>query len=186
MLIKYLGNSKAKENNNNQPVKIDEVKNNIDKKVEEVKEKVEKVKEKVEEVKEKVETIQTSDSSSTNEKLNKDFLVQNGVDLDKALEFLGDMEMYDETAKDFLAEIDEKLTNIEKFKNEQDMPNYAILVHSLKSDAKYLGIMDLADIAYKHEMASKGNDVDFVNNNYDELMKLAKEKVDLVKRYVGE
>ena len=186
LLIKYLGNSKPKENNNNQPVKIDEIKNNIDKKVEEVKEKVEEVKEKVDEVKEKVETIQTSDSSSTNEKLNKDFLVQNGVDLDKALEFLGDMEMYDETAKDFLAEIDEKLTNIEKFKNEQDMPNYAILVHSLKSDAKYLGIMDLADIAYKHEMASKGNDVDFVNNNYDELMKLAKEKVDLVKRYIGE
>ena len=39
LLIKYLGNSKPKENNNNQPVKIDEIKNNIDKKVQEVKDK---------------------------------------------------------------------------------------------------------------------------------------------------
>ena len=180
LLIKYLGNSKST-STSTQTIN-NEIKQTIEKKVEEVKENVEAVKEKVEEVK---ETIATSTSTS-NEKLNKDFLTQNGFDLDKALEFLGDMEMYDETAQDFLAEVDEKLANIEKFKNEQDMPNYAILVHSLKSDAKYLGIMDLADIAYKHEMASKGNDVDFVNNNYDELMKLAKEKVEIVKKYIGE
>ncbi|MDO4996148.1 MAG: Hpt domain-containing protein [Bacilli bacterium] len=93
--------------------------------------------------------------------------------------------MYDETVQDFLVEADGKLSDIEKFKNAQDMPNYAILVHSLKSDSKYLGMMDLADIAYKHEMASKENNVDFVNSNYDELMKLAKEKVEMLKKYIG-
>ena len=125
-------------------------------------------------------------NNTSNEKLNKDYLSNNNVDLNKALEFLGDMEMYDETVKDFLTEVDSKLENISKYKESQDMPNYAVLVHSLKSDAKYLGLMDLADIAYKHEMASKGNDINFVNENYDELIKLAKEKVDIMKKYIGE
>ena len=49
------------------------------------------------------------------------------------------------------------------------MKNYAIEVHSLKSDCKYLGFMDLANVAYEHEMKSKENDVDFVNNNFDRL-----------------
>ena len=38
------------------------------------------------------------------------------------------------------------------------MENYAIEVHSLKSDCKYLGFMTLADIAYQHELKSKEND----------------------------
>ena len=123
------------------------------------------------------------EKNTLEEKHNKDYLIQNGVDIDKALEFLGDMEMYDETVNDFLAEVDEKLASIEKFRNDNDMPNYAIQVHSLKSDAKYLGLMDLADIAYKHEMASKGNDINFVNENYNELMNIAKSKVELIKKY---
>ena len=173
LLFKYLGNtsSTSKEVSN-------DIKETVNKVVEEVKEQVEKVKENVEE---KI----TQDTTNTIDNQSKDYLLNNNVDLDKALESLGDMEMYDETVQDFLVEADGKLSDIEKFKNAQDMPNYAILVHSLKSDSKYLGMMDLADIAYKHEMASKENNVDFVNSNYDELMKLAKEKVEMLKKYIG-
>ena len=35
------------------------------------------------------------------------------------------------------------------------MSNYAILVHSLKSDAKYLGFTKLAELAYNHELKVK-------------------------------
>ena len=38
------------------------------------------------------------------------------------------------------------------------MSDYAIEVHSLKSDCKYLGFMKLADISYQHELKSKEND----------------------------
>lgn len=134
----------------------------------------------------KVEKTEVKEISPSTEKLNKDFLISNGIDLDKSMEYLGDLEMYNETAIDFLNEVDDKLLNISKYKEAGDMPDYAVLVHSLKSDAKYLGIMDLADIAYKHEMASKENNIDFINNNYDELIKISKEKIDIIKRYVGE
>ena len=50
------------------------------------------------------------------------------------------------------------------------MANYAIEVHSLKSDCKYLGFTTLAQLSYQHELKSKANDVEFVNENYDDLI----------------
>lgn len=104
-----------------------------------------------------------------NENTPENYLKANNVDLDKALEFLGDMEMYNMTIKDFLSEVEEKWQRINNYKSASDMPNYAIEVHSLKSDAKYLGFMFLADIAYQHELKSKENDISFVNNHFNEL-----------------
>ena len=65
------------------------------------------------------------------------------------------------------------------------MPNYAIQVHAMKSDSKYLGFTLLADLSYQHEMASKENNVDFVNNNYDNLINEANRIINIVKQYLG-
>lgn len=112
-------------------------------------------------------------------------LIQGGVNVDASLELLGDMETYNETLQDFLNEVEEKLSNIKSYKESGDMPNYAILVHSLKSDSKYLGFVKLAELAYNHEMASKGNDINFVNQNYDSLIAEANRIVALVKSYIS-
>ena len=108
-------------------------------------------------------------------------LVQGGVNVNGALELLGDMETYNETLQDFLSEINEKLANIKKYKEEQDMDNYAILVHSLKSDSKYLGFTQLAELAYQHEMASKAKDVRFVIGSYDALINEANRILEVIK-----
>ena len=76
-----------------------------------------------------------------------DLLKNNGVNIEQSLELFGDMETYDSTLEDFLETITQKLSEIQKYKEVTDMPNYAILVHSLKSDAKYLGFTKLAEIA---------------------------------------
>ena len=112
-------------------------------------------------------------------------LVNNGVNLDGSLEILGDMEMYDETMSDFLDEVEEKIESIKTYKDEGDMPNYAIQVHSLKSDSKYLGFTTLAELSYNHEMASKDNDVNFVDDNFDSLMIEADRIITLCKEYMG-
>lgn len=96
-------------------------------------------------------------------------LKNQGVDLDKALEFLGDIEMYKMTLADFLTEVEEKWQMIISYKESNDMENYAIEVHSLKSDAKYLGFMSLAEVAYNHELKSKENDSEYVNEHFTEL-----------------
>ena len=101
---------------------------------------------------------------------NTEFLKNNGVNLDNALELLGDLSFYDETLEQFIEENKTRLPNIVKYKNEGNMSEYAILVHALKSDAKYLGFMDLADIAFVHETASKANDINTVNARFNDLV----------------
>ena len=113
-------------------------------------------------------------------------LLMNGVNVNGSLELFGDMEIYNETMQDFLNGVYDKLEKIKNYKEASDMGNYAILVHSLKSDSKYLGFTRLADLAYQHEMASKGNDVNFVFNNYDTLMTEANRIVKLVSQYMGQ
>ncbi len=112
-------------------------------------------------------------------------LTDNGVDLNSALELLGDLSFYDETLEAFLEENETRIPNIEKYKKEQNMEDYAILVHALKSDSKYLGFKSLADIAYEHELASKANNVDEVIAKYDKLMKEVKKYTDLAHKYLG-
>lgn len=112
-------------------------------------------------------------------------LIQGGVNVNSALELLGDMETYNETLQDFLNEIDDKLSKIKQYKESQDMENYAILVHSLKSDSKYLGFTTLADLAYNHEMASKAGDVRFIIGSYDALINETNRVLGVVRNYVS-
>lgn len=112
-------------------------------------------------------------------------LTDNGVDLDSALELLGDLSFYDETLEAFLQENETRIPNIEKYRKELNMEDYAILVHALKSDSKYLGFKELADISYEHELASKANNVDEVNKKYDLLMNMVEKYTSLAKKYLN-
>ena len=118
-----------------------------------------------------LEAINSSvtEESTEVEEFDRKYLEKNGVDVNHALELLGDMEMYNMTINDFMKEIDEKWNRIISCRDSKDMPNYAIDVHSLKSDCKYLGFMTLADISYQHELKSKENDVEFVLEHFAEL-----------------
>ena len=114
---------------------------------------------------------------------DRTYLESNGVDVNHALELLGDMEMYNMTINDFMKEIDEKWNRIISCRDSKDMPNYAIDVHSLKSDCKYLGFMTLADISYQHELKSKENDVEFVLNNFAQLEEEYHKMYEIAKNY---
>ncbi len=125
----------------------------------------------------------TEEIASQNTKTPEDYLKENNVDVSKALEFLGDMEMYNMTMADFLSEVETKWQRIISYKDSNDMANYAIEVHSLKSDAKYLGFMFLADVAYEHELKSKENDSTFVNSNFTRLEEVYSKALTIAKTY---
>ncbi len=112
-------------------------------------------------------------------------LIENGANVKKALELFGDMETYDDTLSTFLSEVPDKLQKIKNYKEVGDMANYAIQVHSLKSDARYFGFEKLAELAYDHELKSKANDMYYVTEHFDELMTEANRIVNLVKKYMG-
>jgi len=126
-----------------------------------------------------IEQLEVSEDNKTGE----EYLRESHVDLDKSLELLGDMQMYNETLKDYLNEVEEKWERINKYKEESDMANYAIEVHSLKSDSKYLGFMELADVAYEHELKSKENDIEFVNSNFNRLEEVYNKTLKIAKGY---
>ena len=120
----------------------------------------------------------------SDEKVDRSYLESHGVDVNHALELLGDMDMYNMTISDFMKEVEEKWNKIVEYKNSNNMPDYAIEVHSLKSDCKYLGFMDLAEIAYQHELKSKENDSEFVNTHFAELEDNYKKVLEIAKEYV--
>jgi len=115
---------------------------------------------------------------------DRKYLEDNGVDVDHALELLGDMDMYNMTISDFVNDVENKWNKIVEYKNSGNMPDYAIEVHSLKSDCKYLGFMKLADISYQHELKSKENDTEFVFSNFEPLETEYKKVLEIARNYV--
>lgn len=113
-------------------------------------------------------------------------LKANGINLEKSLELFGDINTYNETLETFLGEIDEKIADIKKYKEVADMANYAILVHSLKSDAKYFGFDKLAELSYQHELESKANNIYYVYEHFDELMNETYRILNVVRKYFGQ
>ena len=116
---------------------------------------------------------------------NTMILKTNGIDVDKGLELLGDMSMYNSILKEFYDGYYNRMKKIEALKLSSDMANYAIEVHALKSDSKYFGFTKLAELAYNHEMESKKNNMFYIMDHYDELISEAKRIVVLIEKYMG-
>ena len=116
--------------------------------------------------------------------MNTEILRQGGVNLEGALENLGDMDMYNEIAQDFLTESETRIPNIKAYYESEDLVNYEVLVHAMKSDSKYLGFTKLAELSYSHELASKENNLAFVKENYNELMEEANRIINLLHQYL--
>ncbi len=123
--------------------------------------------------------------TENNNKNNINYLKDNGINIDSALELLGDCETYNEILKEYVNGINDKITNLTNFKNNNDMENYAILVHSLKSESRYLGFDKLADICLQHELKSKENDATYVNNNFNILLTELNNILEIVKQYLN-
>lgn len=112
-------------------------------------------------------------------------LLANNVNVKKSLELFGDMETYDETLEDFLNDIEKRLEELKSYKEVADMGNYSILVHSLKSDMRYFGFDELGEICYQHELESKANNIYYIYEHYDELIRGLKNMIRIAREYFG-
>lgn len=113
-----------------------------------------------------------------------EFLTSKGVDLEKSLELFGDIDTYNETIGEFIVSVANKANKLKEYLEAKDMTNYAIYVHSLKSDAKYFGFTKLADLAYEHELKSKAGDIYYVSENLNNLVLVVNEAIAVVKEYM--
>ena len=116
--------------------------------------------------KEEIEVLPDEDSDKT---IDENYLLENDIDYKKGIELFGDLGTYNDMLSDWFKESQEKFEQLKLFKIKHDMTNYAIAVHSLKSDSKYFGFDKLAELSYNHEMKSKENDYEYISNNFHEL-----------------
>lgn len=115
-----------------------------------------------------------------------EFLTSKGVDIDKSLELFGDIETYNDTIGEFIVGTSSKTDKLKEYMAAKDLANYAIYVHSLKSDANYFGFTKLADLAYEHEMRSKAGDLYYVYENFNNLIANINEALAIIKEYLSD
>lgn len=114
---------------------------------------------------------------------NYEKLKQNGIDVDYGVKLLGDLETYNDMLQEFIKNVDSRVEKLTNFKEQRDMDNYAIEIHSLKSDSKYLGFLKLADMAFNHELKSKANQILFVQDQFDSLIQELRRIQAIIKEY---
>ena len=117
--------------------------------------------------------------------MDTNILKNNGIDISSGIEILGDIDTYNDILKEFADNFKERLSKIEKYKNTSDMENYAIEVHAMKGDSKYLGFTKLADLALNHQLKSQDGDIDYINNNYSELITEANRVYKVINEYLN-
>ena len=131
-----------------------------------------------------VEEIKVQEEKTN--RLDVNYLKDNDIDVDSSVELLGDIDMYNDTLRDFLNESEERLPKMETFMENEDAANYAILSHAMKSDSKYLGFKKLAELSLNHELEGKNNNISYIKENYQELMIEVGRIINVVKKYLGD
>ena len=117
------------------------------------------------------------------EEMKLNFLKQNGVDVDKGIENTMDFETYDEILLEFCDTFPQEVNKFNAYKIAGDMVNYEVIVHALKSNCRTLGFMNTGEMFYQHELASKQNDINYVNEHYNELINEVNRVYAILTRY---
>lgn len=96
--------------------------------------------------------------------LTYDISVENGLAFAK-----GDLDMYLELARLFVKDRG-KQDIMRQLLEEENLKDYAILVHGLKGNARTLGADRLADMAFEHEKESKAGNAVYADSHFEELL----------------
>lgn len=98
-----------------------------------------------------------------------------GFNVRNGLKYMGnDMMLYGKVLQDFQLILKEKEDALKDFLKKRDMPGYAIIVHSLKGNARNVGADNLADEAFELEKMSKAGQLEDVEVRSPILFNLMK------------
>ena len=83
-----------------------------------------------------------------------------GIDTGKGIINSGSLELYKDLLNDVCRLIDEKCALVESYLNGNDIQNYTVQVHSLKSTCRMIGAMDLGEEFFTLEKLGKENNAE--------------------------
>lgn len=104
---------------------------------------------------------------------------------EEAMKYLGDEDLMEKTLQQFYESIPEKAEEIERYFTEEDLENYAIKVHALKSSARLVGAEDLSEAARELERLSKEGELQSVREKTPKLLATYRELIPLLEPYFG-
>lgn len=106
----------------------------------------------------------------TKEKVAFDEYIKYGINVKNGLSYSkGDLDMYLDLVRMFIND-DSTCKKLTEFAKDKNMKDYAVLVHSLKGNAKTLGADELSAVCYLHEMESKAGNSEYVLKDFDNLL----------------
>lgn len=109
-----------------------------------------------------------------------------GVNTAAGIDICGSRESYFDILEISSKSIDEKSKRLKEFFENEDVKNYTILVHSIKSSLANIGAVALCELAKKLEAAGNENNWDYVAQNTDELLLKYSELNEVLSRYFPE
>ena len=121
--------------------------------------------------KDKVETVdptaagEENKSDSEEDKLLSQIGAIEGIDVKAGIKAAGDKEVYLSVARNFYDTAVMRMDMIKSYYESEDIENYTIQVHALKSSARLLGAADLSEAALALEMAGKEGNLDTIKKD---------------------
>lgn len=92
-----------------------------------------------------------------------------GVDIDRGINYCGDSNVYKEVLEIAAKGYPEKVSLLDEYLKNDDIKNYTILVHSLKSSCANIGATAVSEQAKKLEFAGKNDDVKYITDNAEKF-----------------
>ena len=102
--------------------------------------------------------------------MDRDLLTAAGFEVEKALELVGDIELYEEVLIDYYNDVDKNAELIKKCESEEDIKNYTVYVHGIKSASKLIGANDFAKEAETMELCGHNGDIEAIHAKTDALL----------------
>ena len=99
-----------------------------------------------------------------------EILEEASIDIETGITNSGSAETYLSMLKLFYDTIDEKAQEIEGFYSEENIKDYTIKVHALKSSARLIGAVWFGDEAQLLENAGKAEDIGYIHSHHHEFM----------------
>ena len=102
----------------------------------------------------------------------QDLLKLTGIDINAAIKRCGSAALARDVMRDFWLAIPDRADKIEHYEAVKDIKNYTIFVHGLKSSARAVGALDLAEKAEYLEACGNGGDIDEIEELTPRLLEM--------------
>ncbi len=103
--------------------------------------------------------------------------------IEQGMEYaVGNKSFYMETLQIYLDETGESEMMLREYLESENMSDYKVLVHALKSNSRLVGAVATSELALQLEEASRDGEIEFVQEHHEELMR----RLALAKKYINQ